>query len=261
VLTLDVTPETALALYPLPAKPTAKALSTAFPPFSRDIVDLTAIHLQEAAIPGVTSRKSAVSSGPSAGQSKTRDWLDLLVKETLGEHILRNAVAFYRRPFSVDLKYVTAAQIIQVTYEGRPRRFRVTKDAPVDSVDRLAEKIGAIAVASSPISSATTVWSVGWDTTVHLHTLDAPSSTPPAPVAFHTKKVFRHTTTQAFTLAEESQDPVEELPDEAADRAYTSVGGLDAQVAKVRQLLEVPLTRPELFAHYGLPSALSKAIC
>jgi hypothetical protein len=95
VLTLDVTPETALALHPLPAKPTAKALSTAFPPFSRDIADLTAIHLQEVAIPGATSRKSAVSSGPSAGQSKTRDWLDLLVKETLGERILRDAIAFY----------------------------------------------------------------------------------------------------------------------------------------------------------------------
>jgi hypothetical protein len=94
VLTLDVTPETALALHPLPVKPTAKALSTAFPPFSRDILVFTAIHLQEISIPGVTSRKSAVSSGPSAGQ-KTRDWLDLLVKETLGERIFRDVVVFY----------------------------------------------------------------------------------------------------------------------------------------------------------------------
>jgi AAA family ATPase len=118
-----------------------------------------------------------------------------------------------------------------------------------------------MAVDSSPVSSAATVWSVGWDTTVHLHTLDAPSSTPPAPVAFQTKKVFSLTSTQAFPLAEELQNPVGELPNEPVDRAYTSVGGLDAQVAKVRQLLEVPLTRPELFAHYGPPSVLWKVIC
>jgi hypothetical protein len=45
-----------------------------------------------------------------------------------------------------------------------------------------------------------------------------------------------------------------ELPSnspETQNEAYASVGGLEAQVQQVRDLLEIPLTRPELFRHYG----------
>lgn len=34
--------------------------------------------------------------------------------------------------------------------------------------------------------------------------------------------------------------------------AYTSVGGLDKQIAQIRDLLEIPLTRPDLFRHFGM---------
>lgn len=36
--------------------------------------------------------------------------------------------------------------------------------------------------------------------------------------------------------------------------AYRALGGLDAQIAAIRTLVELPLTRPELFRHYGLPT-------
>jgi hypothetical protein len=40
--------------------------------------------------------------------------------------------------------------------------------------------------------------------------------------------------------------------------AYTSIGGLDKQIAQIRDLLEIPLTRPDLFRHFGklLPFAV-----
>lgn len=32
---------------------------------------------------------------------------------------------------------------------------------------------------------------------------------------------------------------------------YDIVGGLDAQVEQIRDLVELPLTRPELYSHFG----------
>ena len=36
--------------------------------------------------------------------------------------------------------------------------------------------------------------------------------------------------------------------------AYASVGGLDEQIAQIRDLIEIPLRRPELFRHFGTHS-------
>lgn len=33
--------------------------------------------------------------------------------------------------------------------------------------------------------------------------------------------------------------------------AYSSVGGLNKQIEEIRDLLEIPLTRPELFRYFG----------
>ena len=41
------------------------------------------------------------------------------------------------------------------------------------------------------------------------------------------------------------------LPRTAGPDAYTSVGGLDKQIAQIRDLLEIPLTRPDLFRYFG----------
>ena len=32
--------------------------------------------------------------------------------------------------------------------------------------------------------------------------------------------------------------------------AYAAVGGLDEQIAQIRDLIEIPLRRPELFRHF-----------
>ena len=41
---------------------------------------------------------------------------------------------------------------------------------------------------------------------------------------------------------------------------YSSVGGLNKQIEEIRDLLEIPLTRPELFRYFGEWSMLRKNI-
>ncbi|KAF7346185.1 AAA family ATPase [Mycena sanguinolenta] len=115
----------------------------------------------------------------------------------------------------VDLKYVTSVQVIEVTYEQQTRRFVVTSTA-----DSLETKFDALT-----ISPPCRVWTVGWDTSVVL-IADEVDSNP---------------------LAE-----VEVLPPGSENAAYQNVGGLNKQIAEIRDLLEIPLTRPELFRYFGL---------
>lgn len=37
----------------------------------------------------------------------------------------------------------------------------------------------------------------------------------------------------------------------AASEAYATVGGLDKTIEQIRDLIEIPLIRPQLFAHFG----------
>jgi len=50
------------------------------------------------------------------------------------------------------------------------------------------------------------------------------------------------------------QSEIELLKSTTLKDAYSSVGGLDKQIQQIRDLLEIPLTRPELFKHLGLCS-------
>ncbi|KAF5360883.1 hypothetical protein D9756_004533 [Leucocoprinus leucothites] len=49
-----------------------------------------------------------------------------------------------------------------------------------------------------------------------------------------------------------SQPDIEILDHQSENHAYSSVGGLEKQIAEIRDLLEIPLTRPELFRYFGL---------
>lgn len=48
------------------------------------------------------------------------------------------------------------------------------------------------------------------------------------------------------------QPEIEVLEHSPVNEAYSSVGGLNKQIAEIRDLLEIPLTRPELFRYFGL---------
>jgi len=52
------------------------------------------------------------------------------------------------------------------------------------------------------------------------------------------------------------QPKIEVLEHGPVTEAYASVGGLNKQIAQIRDLLEIPLTRPELFRHFGSLCAL-----
>lgn len=47
------------------------------------------------------------------------------------------------------------------------------------------------------------------------------------------------------------QDNIEVLSHKSEKEAYSSVGGLSKQIEAIRDLLEIPLSRPDLFRYFG----------
>jgi AAA family ATPase len=47
------------------------------------------------------------------------------------------------------------------------------------------------------------------------------------------------------------QPEIEILDRKSTPDAYSSVGGMEKQITEIRDLLEIPLTRPELFRYFG----------
>ncbi|KAF8650108.1 hypothetical protein AX16_005408 [Volvariella volvacea WC 439] len=128
----------------------------------------------------------------------------------------------------VDLKYLTLSQVLEVQYEGQKRRFAVASvDARQSSGDQSADLADAMKGLS--VTSASEIWIAGWDSAVVILEKE-----PELPVL-------------ALHKAE-----IEHLAHKPVNEAYASVGGLHKQIAEIRDLLEIPLTRPDLFRHFGL---------
>ncbi|KAH9978347.1 P-loop containing nucleoside triphosphate hydrolase protein [Russula compacta] len=128
----------------------------------------------------------------------------------------------------VDIKYVLSTQIVPIQYEGRNRFFSVATVSvrsrnPKDSESNISESLGALSV------NDTRVYIVDWDTTVTMEdNVQIPESKPP---------------TLDVGVSEQPQ----------GSDAYAAVGGLDEQILQIRDLIEVPLRRPELFRHFREP--------
>ncbi|OSX57094.1 hypothetical protein POSPLADRAFT_1061796 [Postia placenta MAD-698-R-SB12] len=164
-----------------------------------------------------------IHSKPQAGSSSSkqaghgavgrRDWLTLLIREAL-----------------VDLKYLTPTQTLDVTYEGQDRRFRLSSvytsisEAEATNENELADGLRNLTMSTSP-----QLWIANWDTVVQLVDAESKDQSP-------------DTTRQAIVAVGHDEAP----------QAYTAVGGLDKQIAQIRDLIEIPLTRPDLFRHFGL---------
>ncbi|CAL1713789.1 unnamed protein product [Somion occarium] len=127
----------------------------------------------------------------------------------------------------VNLKYLSPTQTLDVVYEGQCRRFSLASvstmkgTVPVE-LDDLTNGLSKLSLQTTP-----QLWTVGWDTIVTLIDEKPSNDSAQAP---DTEVVTR---------------------DEAAE-AYASVGGLNKQIAQIRDLIEIPLTRPELFYRFGL---------
>ncbi|EKM47994.1 uncharacterized protein PHACADRAFT_214999, partial [Phanerochaete carnosa HHB-10118-sp] len=126
----------------------------------------------------------------------------------------------------VDLKYITHSQLVEVVYEGRNRRFAVQSVSRAinngqNDLNELATNLNELALDSKP-----KLWTVGWDTFV--------------------------------TIYDDSKGPDDKIADMRGiestlpANAYSAVGGVDKQIAQIRDLIEIPLTHPELFRHFGL---------
>ncbi|KAJ3917052.1 P-loop containing nucleoside triphosphate hydrolase protein [Lentinula edodes] len=180
--------------------------------------DAGIIKLKEVPIPNKASTSSMKKS-----HEKEKDWLPLLLRESLGSHSILTLL--------VDIKYLTSTQTLEVMYEGRPRRFCVisvattnTPTSPLKTdIDEVSERFGALGWKSQPC-----IWTVSWDTVVTITEND-------------------HTDTGL------PQKPdIEILEKQSEDDAYASVGGLDKQISEIKDLLEIPLTRPDLFRYFNL---------
>ncbi|KAG9019279.1 AAA+-type ATPase [Tulasnella sp. 427] len=128
---------------------------------------------------------------------KGRDWLVLAIREALA-----------------------GGQVIELTYEGRTRRFRtkrITSSDPKSLVDDLELPLRSLDLDSTV--TRLQVWSVDWDTQIKL---------------------------------EENDRTQLDLPLTGPGNPYADVGGLDKEINEVRDLIEIPLTRPELFKRFGL---------
>ncbi|KAL1742695.1 P-loop containing nucleoside triphosphate hydrolase protein [Schizophyllum fasciatum] len=90
-----------------------------------------------------------------------------------------------------------------------------------DPVDAITQSLHDVAIAPK-----VQLGRISWDTTVSICPAE-PSEHDAAPAT-------------------------EALPSISDQTAYSSVGGLGKQIAEIRDLLEIPLTRPDLFRNFGL---------
>ncbi|KAK0183804.1 AAA family ATPase [Armillaria mellea] len=122
------------------------------------------------------------------------------------------------REVLTDLKYITSKQVVEINYEARKRRFATSS---VSSYGDLSQDISNLS-----LDDATTrLWTATWETSVEIVQKE-----PPAPPRVDAT--------------------VEHLSH--LESAYASVGGLNQQISQIRDLLEIPLARPELFRHLSL---------
>ncbi|KAG1899678.1 P-loop containing nucleoside triphosphate hydrolase protein [Suillus fuscotomentosus] len=148
----------------------------------------------------------------SQGKGKRRDWLTLLLREYL-----------------ISLKYILSTQIIEVPYQGEIRTFSIDSvsahhSASVGSVNTITRDLNSFAIQVKP-----SLWTAGWDTIV---------------------SVLEDVADHDVSLTQKSD--IETLPHTSISDAYTAVGGLDKTITQIRDLLEIPLNRPELFGYFGL---------
>ncbi|KAG1836114.1 P-loop containing nucleoside triphosphate hydrolase protein [Suillus subalutaceus] len=148
----------------------------------------------------------------SQGKGKHRDWLTLLLREYL-----------------INLKYILSTQIIEVPYQGEIRTFSIDSvsahhSASSSSVNTVTRDLNSLAIRVKP-----SLWTVGWDTIV---------------------SILEDVADNGVGLTQKSD--IETLPHTSISDAYAAVGGLDKTITQIRDLLEIPLTRPELFGYFGL---------
>ncbi|KAL5529736.1 hypothetical protein ACEPAG_5721 [Sanghuangporus baumii] len=222
------------------SRPRAFSVGVAWPSqdASPDVVYLSESHflsarLQDnsrARVVPLTNRKSSPGLPSLEGMQNARS---ITLTEHTGEK-LRPAgrkedkkpdwLTLYIRELLVDLKYTFIGQVIKTAYEGHERIFTVvdiSASSNSETDDEINERLSSLSIEGS----RTSVWTVNWDTQVSVKQLP----------------IQRARTSGS-----------DDISGSSAVDGYTSVGGLDRQISQIRDLIEIPLSRPDLFRHFGL---------
>ncbi|KAJ4485921.1 AAA family ATPase [Lentinula aciculospora] len=209
-----------VSVFPLSVSTTLKS-PTKFMPINK-AKDASIIRLKEVPIPNQASTSSLKKN------EKEKDWLPLLLRESLGAPSPKPKIDPTLIISSlVDVRYITSTQTLEVTYEGTPRRYSVEAVAaaktPRTTIVDLSERFETLGVDSQP-----NIWTVSWDTVV---------------------TITEHVYTDRNAPRKLDIEVLENQPEE---KAYASVGGLDKQISEIKDLLEIPLTHPDLFRYFNL---------
>lgn len=112
----------------------------------------------------VSISHQASSSSIKISNEKEKDWLPLLLRESLGTF---PQVKMMTRSLLlvVDTKYLTSSQTLEVVYEGRSRRFSVVAVDPSSKTDSsdLSDRFQTLG-----IDSQSSIWIANWDSVVTI---------------------------------------------------------------------------------------------
>jgi len=172
-------------IYPLTG-PAMPKLPPGIPSFSSSkqasVVRLKEIiHVESKTAPWISSATNSIENS-----KKHKDWLNLLLREVLGMPFKIHEICILLT-LAVDLKYITASQIVSVSYEGVHRRFSISSLLPMGgnqaendqdksvtppTDDRLVQELGGLTIdGSSPQPrrrGRPDIWLVDWDTAVSI---------------------------------------------------------------------------------------------
>ncbi|CAG8617993.1 3966_t:CDS:2, partial [Acaulospora colombiana] len=123
---------------------------------------------------------------------------------------------------TVNMKYVWKGRAVYLKWEGRSRTFLVTRGKARNK--NLEGHLQTLSLSNSAMMEGEPVWVIGWDCIIEI----LPASQIPE-----------------GTVHAVIEKPIPSTP-------YESVGGLSRQISQIRDLIEIPLTRPSLFSHFHL---------
>ncbi|GAA5975600.1 hypothetical protein JCM5350_002664 [Sporobolomyces pararoseus] len=130
----------------------------------------------------------------------------------------------YVKEVLIDLRFVAIHHFIELTYNGLVRRLVVSS----------AKGANSTPPASNPTGEQ--IFQISRSTHVNFK--------PPGSTAARAKK--RSPSSSANKVGTTNGGQGGELP------GYEMVGGMEDQIEQIREMVEWPLTRPELYSHFGL---------
>ncbi|KAK4050922.1 AAA+-type ATPase [Microbotryomycetes sp. JL221] len=131
----------------------------------------------------------------------------------------------YIKEMLLDLKFVAVHHFIQVSFNGVERKLLVNNVRSTGSRSWVTDKHQA-----STVSRSTEL------------VIKAPGQVPNGSTTRRQKA--SKSTSASLTTRSSTEDDA--LP------GYESIGGMTQQINQIRELVEWPLTRPELYSHFGL---------